>query len=114
MERRANDLPPRVADALAELRRRAVGLFGARLLDVRLYGSYARGDFHAQSDVDVLVVVAGLSRRERRAIFDVAFDVFAESLVRISPLALSDDEFRTLRDREYLIVREIERDGIPV
>ena len=32
-------------------------LYGARLRHVLLYGSYARGDFDAESDFDVLVVL---------------------------------------------------------
>ncbi|WP_018617586.1 nucleotidyltransferase domain-containing protein [Spirosoma luteum] len=32
-------------------------LYGERLEQVVLYGSYARGDFHAESDVDYLVVL---------------------------------------------------------
>lgn len=31
--------------------------YGDRLARVVLYGSYARGDFHAESDVDLLVVL---------------------------------------------------------
>ena len=31
--------------------------FGDRLVDAYLYGSYARGDFHNESDVDILLTV---------------------------------------------------------
>ncbi|MFN0014530.1 MAG: nucleotidyltransferase domain-containing protein [Saprospiraceae bacterium] len=37
----------------AELQR----LYGDRLAKVILYGSYARGDFHEESDIDFLVVL---------------------------------------------------------
>ena len=32
-------------------------LFGERLYDVRLFGSYARGDYREDSDIDVMVIV---------------------------------------------------------
>lgn len=32
-------------------------LFGAKLLDVRLYGSYARGDQDSYSDIDLMILV---------------------------------------------------------
>ncbi|MDR2606684.1 MAG: nucleotidyltransferase domain-containing protein [Oscillospiraceae bacterium] len=32
------------------------GLFGERLCDVILFGSYARGDYDDESDVDIMVV----------------------------------------------------------
>jgi predicted nucleotidyltransferase len=31
-------------------------IFGASLCDVMLYGSYARGDFHEWSDVDIIII----------------------------------------------------------
>lgn len=32
-------------------------LYGDRLAEIILYGSYARGDFHEESDIDFLVVL---------------------------------------------------------
>ena len=45
-----NQLSQEVKQALTEL-------YGERLNRVILYGSYARGDFHAESDVDYMVVL---------------------------------------------------------
>lgn len=53
------ELPLDVREALDELKRALADLYGPRLRGVYLYGSYARGDFHEDSDVDVLVVLAG-------------------------------------------------------
>lgn len=52
-------LPANVADALTELKSALTGLYGERLRGLYLYGSYARGDFHEDSDVDVLIALAG-------------------------------------------------------
>ncbi len=40
-----------------EVKQALTELYGNRLDRVILYGSYARGDFHAESDVDFLVVL---------------------------------------------------------
>jgi len=112
--RSAGAVPPRVLEAAGNLKVRVASRFGARLLELSLFGSYARGDWGPDSDVDVLVVVDGLTHGERREVSDLAEDVYFETLVRVSPLALSGDEMRTLRAREYLIASEIERDGVPV
>jgi len=44
---------------LVRLKRELVALYGPRLKQVLLYGSRARGDFHDDSDYDVLVVLEG-------------------------------------------------------
>ena len=55
----SDSTPPPVRSALAEAKDRLVALYGDRLDRVVLYGSYARGDAHPGSDVDVLVVLRG-------------------------------------------------------
>jgi len=36
---------------------RCIPVFGDALKDAYLYGSYARGDYHAESDIDILLTV---------------------------------------------------------
>jgi uncharacterized protein len=51
-------LTPAQLEALStEVKRVLTELYGDRLDRVILYGSYARGDFHNESDVDYLVVL---------------------------------------------------------
>ncbi len=57
--RHRRKLPQHVAAALDELKTALTKLYGRRLRGVYLYGSYARGEFRPESDVDVLVVLAG-------------------------------------------------------
>lgn len=51
-------LTPDQLQALSQQVKQALtDLYGERLDRVILYGSYARGDFHAESDVDYMVVL---------------------------------------------------------
>jgi uncharacterized protein (UPF0332 family) len=51
-------LPPNVAESLSCFCERLIARFGDDLRRIILYGSFARGDWHAESDVDVMVVMA--------------------------------------------------------
>jgi uncharacterized protein len=73
--------------ALAEFVRRLRGSLAENIVDVRLFGSEARGNATPESDLDVLVVVQPDSSRvqlEDRVI-DIAFDVNLAFNVYISP-----------------------------
>ena len=51
-------LLPEVKKALSELKQDLSQIYGDRLRGIYLFGSYARGDFDIDSDVDVLIVLA--------------------------------------------------------
>jgi predicted nucleotidyltransferase len=53
------DLPPAVRQAVEELRQSLARLYGERYAGLYLYGSYARGDFREESDVDLLLLLKG-------------------------------------------------------
>jgi len=52
-------VPPDIAQALHEARQQLVEYYADRLKHVVLFGSYARGETHPESDVDVMVVLTG-------------------------------------------------------
>jgi len=86
------------------------------VVDIRLFGSKARGDATVDSDIDVLVIVQPEADRIRleTAVSDIAFDVSLDHAVHISPCVLTT---RALNDpvwRETPFLRAIEREGLPV
>jgi predicted nucleotidyltransferase len=108
----APTLPERIRRSLDDFHGRLRGRFGERLRDYRLFGSYARGDEGPDSDVDVLVVIDGLDHHGRGEVFDLCEDVFFVHEVPLSPLALSTTEWQLLVQREYLLARDIQAEGI--
>lgn len=68
--------------------------YGRRLRAVRLYGSWARGDAHPESDIDLLVVLDRLDSRwaERRRIEDILWKHSLENDVVVSAFPIGEEQ----------------------
>lgn len=107
---------------LSELERQGIGQFvsrvraniGDNLISMRLFGSRARGEGSENSDLDVLVLVKTLDIQIKHAIWDIANDIFLDTWINISPLVTTEADFKKLVDRERLIAKDIEKEGIPL
>ena len=89
--------------------------FGARVVAMRLFGSYARGNATEDSDVDCLVLLDPMDRDADRAITDLAADLTWQIAgVVVSPMTMSVGEFETWKALERRTPLEIEREGIPL
>lgn len=95
---------------VAWIRRR----FGARVVELTLFGSRARGEGNEDSDVDVLVAIDDVTSGEARDIAHLCGDLLTEHDVIVSPFVLATARLEELRRRERLIAREIRRDGVPL
>jgi predicted nucleotidyltransferase len=89
-------------------------MLGFRAFKMVLFGSRARGDYGEESDVDVAILVRGLTREMKRRILDKVAEIELEYLLPISALVLSEDEFEHLKKRERRIAIDIDREGIPL
>ena len=76
-------------------------LFGGHLNKVIVYGSYARGDYKKNSNVDIMILV-DLSETEikkfENRVYDVAFEIEMDTGVDISPVIKNKDQFEYWMD----------------
>jgi predicted nucleotidyltransferase len=86
--------------------------YRGEVLDVRLFGSCARGQAHEDSDVDVAVVLERLDWRTRCDVIDLATDIGLEHDLRISPTLFDRATFERWRAQQRPLVMDIERDGV--
>jgi uncharacterized protein len=73
-----------------------------------LYGSYARGNAHEDSDIDVLVVARSAQRRATREI-DLLWKLRGAVDYRIEPLLVDRD--RWMHDQASPLLAAIRREG---
>lgn len=88
--------------------------WGARVRDVRVFGSRARGEGSEDSDIDILVIVDDFAGGIRRDIYGAAADYLPTHEIVLSPLVMSQAQYDSMKLRERLLIREIEQDGVAI
>ncbi len=90
--------------------------YGNNITKILLYGSYARGDYHDDSDIDIVAIVKGDRlelQNELKKVWDVSNDLGLEYEVIISPTVIPYDEYEEWKD-DIPYYRNIEKEGIVV
>ncbi|RJQ59366.1 MAG: nucleotidyltransferase domain-containing protein [Desulfobacteraceae bacterium] len=83
--------------------------------NIILFGSKARGDADAHSDIDLLLIgPMALHWKDEKAIVDALFDLGMEHDVIFSPLFATSEEWENGLFREFPIYDEIKREGAVV
>lgn len=87
---------------------------GESLKNVILYGSYARGDYNENSDIDIMILVT-LSEVEikqfENGIYDIAFDLELKYGKVLSPVIKNQEFFEYWSDT-LLFYRNVKMEGI--
>ena len=105
-----------ISDAVLEFVTELKEIFGEKLSKIILYGSYARGDYHVTSDVDIMILVT-LSdeeiKRIENQVFDCAFDLEMKYGVDISPIIKNKTHYEYWADT-LPFYRNIQQEGVIV
>lgn len=89
-------------------------IYGAHLRKVILYGSYARGDYKADSDVDIMILL-DMSDLDLKAYSQqlsyMTYDFNLDNDLDIKPIAKSEEHFRKWVDN-YPFYANIHKEGV--
>ena len=83
------------------------------LIAMRVFGSTARGDRSAESDIDVFVHLPRVSRDIEEDLFDIAYGIELKYDCLIDLIILGDENLNNMRDQP-LIYRNMIKEGIAV
>lgn len=86
--------------------------FGDQMVDVRLFGSRARGEARPGSDIDVLVILDTSAPPAFDEARGLGFDILLAHGVFLSIRVMSRQHWQTLAEMGSLFYRNLERDGI--
>ncbi|MBD5548255.1 MAG: nucleotidyltransferase domain-containing protein [Lachnospiraceae bacterium] len=71
-------------------------VYGDNIVAIYLYGSYARGNYDEESDVDIAAIIRGNRidlQRKLKQIWDVSADIGLKNDVIVSPTVIPFDEY---------------------
>jgi predicted nucleotidyltransferase len=98
--------------ALSDFRDALVEGFGA--LEVRLFGSRARGEGDEESDLDVFIVIPQIDWELEKEIYGLSFDISLEYDVLISPILYSLRETENPSIKISPLYKTAQREGIKI
>lgn len=105
-------MSPNVRRLLSELKKGLTELYGGRLKAVYLFGSYARGDYDENSDLDVMIVLDDYESYWDELVrsAELASNLSLEYDVTISRMIMTEDRWKK---GDLPVLMNIRVEGIP-
>lgn len=102
----------KIKEIVREFREEIGKLYGERLKDVILYGSWARGEGTEESDIDLLVLLEGrvIPGREIDRMIDIITEINLKYGVLLSIYPMAEGDYTTINSPLLINVR---REGRP-
>ncbi|HIE29184.1 TPA: nucleotidyltransferase domain-containing protein [Candidatus Poribacteria bacterium] len=98
--------------ALKKFKLRLKEVLSDNLLEVKLFGSKARGDARKDSDIDVLVTILSDDWRICDVVYGIATDILLETEICVSPKVISQKEYTRLYNNGNPFIENVIREGI--
>lgn len=107
-------MPESLEGLLQEYRSKLQNVSEEHIKKVILYGSYARGDFQRDSDIDIMVLV-DLDEKSLKScedkIYDLTYDFNLEHDTEIMPVVQNVDHFNYWK-KAYMFYKNVEEEGV--
>jgi len=112
--RTLSQLAPNDRAAVIAYVKRIRSRFPGRIRAVTLFGSKARGDADAESDIDLFVLVDAETSEFRSELWRIASDVSLDHSVVLSPRVFGEARWAETRRIRLPLYRAIVADGVPL
>lgn len=89
-------MPKSINNIISDFTQKVKELLGDRVKKIILYGSYARGDYKKDSDIDIMILTDlnfAEIEKYRDEISDIAFDIELDTGIVISPVIKNIDKY---------------------
>lgn len=102
--------------AVNEFAEEAKRIYGAKLKEIILYGSCARGDFTPESDIDLMILLDVPGEEinfERRRIYDISDRLDRYYNVVLTPVFQNYEVYRKYMDASVFF-QNVQREGVRI
>ena len=107
-------MPKRMQSLIDQYVEEIKRIYGSHVKQIILYGSYARGDFRPDSDVDIMILT-DLSFEEieeyRDRISDIAYDIELDTGIILSPVIKNIEKYNS-RISFVPFYKNVEKEGV--
>jgi len=102
----------KIKTLMAKLKKGLTGLYGQRLKAVVIFGSYARGDYNENSDLDVMIVLDTYQSYWDELVrsAELASDLSLEYDVTISRMIMTEEQWK---NDDLPVLRNVRAEGVP-
>ncbi len=106
------DMTENVKSLMAKMKKGLAELYGQRLKAVYLFGSYARGDYNQNSDLDVMIVLDTYESYWDELVrsAELTSDLSLEYDVTISRTIMTEEQWKK---GELPVLQNVRREGVP-
>ena len=91
-------------------------VYGKKIVKLVLYGSYARGDYKIDSDIDIVAIVEGERadlQEKLKKIWNISSDLELEYGIIVSPTVIPFEEFEKYKN-DIPYYRNIQNEGVDI
>lgn len=97
---------------IKKFKQELVERFPDKVVSVFVYGSKARGDYHEESDIDVLVIAKESDWKFADKVREIGYALDEEIDYRLSIQVMSEKKIAYLRDKNFQFAQNIFRDAV--
>lgn len=105
-----------IQEILKLYRQQLEGVTDNQIKKIILFGSYARGDFKINSDIDVMILVDASKTELKKCeskIYDLTYDFNCEHDTEIMPVVQDVNHFNYWKE-SYMFYHNIEKEGVTI
>jgi len=103
-----------IEKAIQALKKELINRFGSDV-ELRLFGSVARGDYQERSDIDILVILpVPVNNAVEEQVFDMAYDIELEYSLVIGTIVYSKEFWYSERAAGMPLYKNIQREGLSI